>query len=261
MTYRKFSNIFILFFITSSLLAQNYSYNGTQFVDETKTYFTKPIKWNGKDILTFCAIGVTSYGLMHFDEDVKNYALKDNEENNALIYDIARTFGEPYFSPILGAIIFMSGSVSQNDVNKRLGFEILQSVVYSGFTTTFVKISFGRSRPYQNKGSFDFNPFSALSDSELSLPSGHTTASFALFTTLSLNSKSDVLKVIYFVPAIFTGVSRIVHNKHWLSDVFLGATIGYFTAKYVHSLHNKTEFEEAAIPLQTDLVNIAIPLF
>ncbi|HPN36947.1 MAG TPA: phosphatase PAP2 family protein, partial [Melioribacteraceae bacterium] len=87
------------------------------------------------------------------------------------------------------------------------------------------------------------------------------TLSFALFTTLSLNTKNRLLKIAYFVPAVITGISRIVHNKHWLSDVFLGAAVGYFSAHFVHSLHNDSPVYETAIPQQSNLINLSVPLF
>jgi hypothetical protein len=54
---------------------------------------------------------------------------------------------------------------------------------------------------------------------------------------------------------------RVAQNKHWLSDVFLGATIGYFTARFVHSLHDLPQLEQTAIPQQSDLISFSVPLF
>ena len=33
--------------------------------------------------------------------------------------------------------------------------------------------------------------------------------------------------------------SRVYHNKHWMSDVFLGAVIGYGVGGYVVGFENK----------------------
>ncbi len=259
---KKYSqSILIYFILISSTFAQGYVYNGVQFFNETKEYFKAPSKWTMTDIIILSSVAGASYGLMYADESVKNIAIKNGEDNNTWYYETARVFGEPYFSPILGTAFLISGSITQNEANRRLGFEILQSVFYTGITTGFVKIGFGRSRPYQNRGNLDFQPFSSLSDSDLSLPSGHTSLSFALFTTLSLNAKNNIIKAVYYIPALITGVSRIAYNKHWLSDVFLGAVIGYVTARFVHSLHENPQIDKTAIPQQSDLINFSIPLF
>jgi len=259
--YRIFFRLYLLLILINSVYAQNYVYNGVQFYNETKEYFKAPINWQAKDFIILSSVAASTYLLMQTDENLNNYVVKSGNENKTIIYETARVFGEPYFSPIIGTILLINGSVTDNNSNKRLGFEILQSIFYSGVTSGFVKICFGRSRPYQSLGNSDFHPFSSFDDSKLSLPSGHTTLSFALFTTLSLNSKNDVMKVIYFVPALFTAASRVAQNKHWLSDVFLGATIGYFTARFVHSLHDFPQLEQTAIPQQSDLISFSVPLF
>jgi membrane-associated phospholipid phosphatase len=38
--------------------------------------------------------------------------------------------------------------------------------------------------------------------------------------------------------ATLTGLSRMNDDKHFASDVFLGAAIGYFTAKTIMKLHS-----------------------
>ena len=37
--------------------------------------------------------------------------------------------------------------------------------------------------------------------------------------------------------ATLTGLSRIYNNEHWSSDVFVGAALGYFTAKSIARAH------------------------
>jgi hypothetical protein len=43
------------------------------------------------------------------------------------------------------------------------------------------------------------------------------------------------------VPVAFTFVSRIYQDKHWTSDDFLGAAIGYFAATWVVDQHEEGE--------------------
>ncbi len=251
----------IIFIFYNILICQEYNYNGVQFYNEGKEYLKSPLKWNSNDAIILGAVALTTYGFMQIDDEVQNKIYQNNEDNKTFLLETGRVIGEPYFSPLVGTLILINGSVNNNNVNKRLGFEILQSFAYSGFTSGIIKVAFGRSRPYQNLGSRNYNPFSTFKDSELSLPSGHTTISFAFFTTLSLNTKNNILKVIYLAPAFLTGVSRVMQNKHWVSDVFLGAAIGYFTAKYVHNLHEKPQQLELAIPQQSNLISISLPIY
>nr|MDA3861232.1 phosphatase PAP2 family protein [Melioribacteraceae bacterium] len=55
------------------------------------------------------------------------------------------------------------------------------------------------------------------------------------------NTDNNYLKILAFLPAFLTATSRVYQNHHWASDVFLGAFIGYFTAKYITDLHKQNE--------------------
>lgn len=62
----------------------------------------------------------------------------------------------------------------------------------------------------------------------LSFPSGHT---FTAFLTASLLykeygfKKGVWIKAAIYAPAIITGLTRILNNRHWLSDVSAGAIL------------------------------------
>lgn len=62
----------------------------------------------------------------------------------------------------------------------------------------------------------------------LSFPSGHTATAFTSACLLykEYGSKSSWIGVAAFLPALITGISRPLNNKHWLSDVVGGAVIG-----------------------------------
>ncbi|MBI5807185.1 MAG: phosphatase PAP2 family protein, partial [Ignavibacteriales bacterium] len=87
----------------------------------------------------------------------------------------------------------------------------------------------------------NYHLFSLWNDDYHSLPSGEVTLAFSLSTVLSKNSKSDLLKIISYLPAVLTMASRINRDMHWSSDVFLAATIGYFVGDWVTNLHEEKE--------------------
>jgi membrane-associated phospholipid phosphatase len=104
-----------------------------------------------------------------------------------------------------------------------------------------MKFAFGRARPYTNEGPHSFHPFTLLNDGHLSLYSGHATIAFVLSTVLSRNAHSDFLKALAYVPAVFTAVSRVYQDQHWMSDNLLGAAVGYFVATWVVDFHEQNE--------------------
>ncbi|MFN4179804.1 MAG: phosphatase PAP2 family protein [Armatimonadota bacterium] len=66
-----------------------------------------------------------------------------------------------------------------------------------------------------------------------SFPSGHTTASFAYATVMSLHFRWGWL---WFLFAAIVGLSRIVTHAHWWHDVVGGAALGYIIAMGIHEL-------------------------
>lgn len=61
-----------------------------------------------------------------------------------------------------------------------------------------------------------------------SFPSGHTATAFMTATMLHMEYgwRSPWFSIGGYTVAAFTGVSRIMNNRHWMSDVIAGAAIG-----------------------------------
>jgi hypothetical protein len=253
----RLTKIFFLWILfTSAIFAQN-KYNFNQFGEEVIDVIERPVKWNATEYGYLAAIVGVTYGLMHIDESVRTEMLKDTSWQGSVPLEIARYWGEPITSIMLGGGFLLHGILNDNTANKKLGFEITQSFIYSGTINQFFKIAFGRARPFTGLDAFQFHPFQSLQDKKWSFPSGHTTLAFSLSTVISQNTKSDFWKVAAFIPAFATAFSRVNYNKHWTSDVFLGAFTGYFVAKYLTDLHKSKE-QNAEINTQTPLISIQL---
>lgn len=69
-----------------------------------------------------------------------------------------------------------------------------------------------------------------------SFPSGHTTFAFTNATVLynEFQNTSPLLAYSGYAMATTTGVFRMINNKHWLSDVLVGAGIGIVVTQLVY---------------------------
>jgi hypothetical protein len=76
-------------------------------------------------------------------------------------------------------------------------------------------------------------------DGYQSMPSGHTAQAFLLATILDMEYRdaSPWISVSGYAVASATGALRMLNNKHWISDVLVGAGIGIFTTKFVYLTH------------------------
>jgi hypothetical protein len=72
--------------------------------------------------------------------------------------------------------------------------------------------------------------------SPYSFPSGHTTLAFTNARVLynEFKDTSPVLAYSGYAFAFSTGSFRMINNKHWLSDVLVGAGIGIISAELVY---------------------------
>jgi hypothetical protein len=227
-------------------IAQN-RLNFNQFMSESEDFIKQPSKWTGKDWSIVGLSAASSLLLMQFDDGLRDRILMSRENINNMPAEFGRIWGEPYNTILICGVNAISGVVNNIYINKKIAFEIAQSAIYTGLTTQILKILFGRSRPYNNEGAFSFSPFN-FSDDEWAFPSGHTSLGFSLSTVLSENSKSGFMKVVYYLPAFLTAYSRVYQDKHWLSDVFLGAVIGYTIGKWTVKIHEKNEGQFNPVP-------------
>ena len=74
-----------------------------------------------------------------------------------------------------------------------------------------------------------------------SFPSGHTTSAFTGAEQMNqeYGSSSIFYSLFGYAVASGTGYMRMMNNKHWLSDVLVGAGIGMVSTKLVYAVYPK----------------------
>ncbi|MCQ2574594.1 MAG: phosphatase PAP2 family protein [Alphaproteobacteria bacterium] len=119
-------------------------------------------------------------------------------------------------------------------------FYVFCSVFCASVVVCVLKYIIGRSRPILfealDKVLFVPGTYNSVFNS---MPSGHTTATFAGFVMLGMLFPK--IKPITWGMCIIVGLSRIYIGAHWPSDVILGAFIGMVTADIIkHVLSNNS---------------------
>lgn len=211
-----------------------------------KQTFTKPFRMKRKDwsnLGKFALIG----GVLYFaDEPVQQYALKlrNRDKNVRDAGSFISKFGYAYEAYALTAF-GAYGFIFKNEKVKTTTLLATQSVITSFLVQTAFKTLTGRTRPnYYSEfseaeprflgpfGNFKKGPTGKHTNG--SFPSGHTTAAFAAATVFSVEYKDKpLIPIIAYTSASLVGLSRITENKHWFTDVFAGAALGYLTGRLV----------------------------
>jgi membrane-associated phospholipid phosphatase len=151
------------------------------------------------------------------------------------------------------------GLVFKKDKEKTTTLLATQAYITGAAIETMVKYLTSRQRPSYYDAVTGLNshvfhgPFYHFlkkdNASYVSFPSGHTTVAFAAATVFAMEYKD-----IWFVPIISysaaasIGISRIVQNQHWISDVLVGAALGFLTGRQVvnnYHRYSKIQLEKA----------------
>lgn len=253
-------SLFIIILFKSSLFGQ-LKYTFPQFWNETGEFIKQPGNWEGSDWLKLGLIGATSIlAIATIDQPIRDAVLRDQKYYKSVPIEFGRMWGEIY-SPIVFFSGFAAYSLITNDMQTRkIAFEIGQASLYAAGLSFVLKLAIGRSRPYLNEGAHSFSPFSSiLNQDNKSIPSGHSTIAFIISTVLSRNIKSPVWKVLIYIPAVLTMISRVYQDQHWVSDTFAGAALGYLVATWVVDQHENNSSSILGIS-PTYPLSIRIPL-
>jgi membrane-associated phospholipid phosphatase len=110
-------------------------------------------------------------------------------------------------------------------------YDMLDAAVVAFAYTSVLKVAVGRERPNgQDNQSF---------------PSGHTANAFALAVVAERHYGWKIGVPAYALAGLM-GASRVNQDKHWVSDVFAGATLGYIAGRTVVRVNGRSPARAAA---------------
>lgn len=156
---------------------------------------------------------------------------------------------------VIGGGLYLYGRLAKKPNLTDFAWHGTEAVLVANIVTGFMKGTLGRARPFvsndSNPRDFRFGGGFSTADRQ-SFPSGHTTTAFAAAAAVTSEIRRLHPKALPYVAtamyggATLVGLSRMYHNKHWASDVVLGAAIGTFSGlkvvRYSHAHpHNKVD--------------------
>jgi membrane-associated phospholipid phosphatase len=217
------------------------------FITDTGTLITSPSRWDNSDWLKAALFAGITAGLYAFDEDIQDWVQENRNTTTDKISDLAMPFGEGIYTlPSLG-LFYLYGHLYNDKRAKRCALLSMESFIVTGIFTQTIKFTAHRHRPDSGDSSRRWDGPS-LSTTNLSFPSGHTSSAFAIATVIASEyGDSPLIPVLSYSIATLTALSRVNDNKHWASDVFFGAGIGYFTGKAVFDLHTDKDKKRLSI--------------
>ncbi len=214
------------------------------------TSHTRQTLFTYRDAALAAGFTVLTVAMFPLDRRIAGELQDQNTQANRF-FERSATGVEAISSPgayIIGGSLYAFGRISGQKNVADLGWHGTEAVLFSSGVTNILKGILGRARPFavSDTNPHDFNFLGGFSSSRRqSFPSGHTTTAFAAAAAVTSEARRMSPRSVYFVgPALYggatlVGLSRMYHNKHWASDVALGAAVGTFSGlkvvRYSHA--------------------------
>lgn len=172
---------------------------------------------------------------------------KPNQENR--FFHHSATFFRDIGNPgalIIGTSMYAVGRLAHVERMADLGLHGTEALLVGAGVATMIKYTVGRARPYKDiENPRDFSLGRGLkSDDYRSFPSGHSVAGFAAASAVVSETNRWWPKSTWYVAPVMYGgaaliaASRMYNNKHWASDVLVGAAIGTFAGTKIVRYHH-----------------------
>jgi len=215
----------------------------------------KPL-FTRKDAIFGAAFAATTVAMFPVDERLAKHLTNHGAQANKF-FSRSATGVEAIASPgayFIGGGMYIVGRLGHVDRLADLGWHGTEAVLVADLATYLLKGTMGRLRPEaaSDTNAHDFKPFKGFGNgNRQSFPSGHATSAFAAAAAVTAETgtwwpKSTwVIGPLMYGGASMVGLSRMYHNRHWASDVVLGAAVGTFTGwkvvQYSHAHHTKID--------------------
>jgi membrane-associated phospholipid phosphatase len=189
--------------------------------------------------LVWASVGGGLALAVHPLDDNVNAALIDNDTAKN-IFKPGAILGQSYTLFAAAATVYTIGRAKDEPKVSHVGMDLIRALAISEGLTQALKYTTRRERP-DGSGPTSF-------------PSGHAADTFAFATALERH-----LGWRYAVPAYvfasYVAASRLPANRHWLSDVVFGSTVGIISGRTVTGRElSKYPVTVAAVPGGAEIV-------
>lgn len=207
-----------------------------QNADSTSS--TRPL-FTYRDAVLAGAFAVTARLVHPLDERLRDRLQDSSTQANRKLQALAtfvRTTATPG-SYIIGTSMYAVGRLAKNRKLASLGLHGTEALIIGEGVAGVMKAMVGRQRPSvtpANPNSYQFMRGLTGGDEYRSFPSGHTVSAFAAAAAVTAETSRNapnttwIVAPILYGGAALVGVSRMYNNRHWASDIIVGAGIGTF---------------------------------
>jgi hypothetical protein len=210
---------------------------------DLKDIVLAPANWQSKEWILLGGLSIGTGILFKADEGIIQW-FQDNrnpQRDRFVQHFIEPWGGEVYKNYTVYSIIgtYAIGLAFKDEQSKKVAMLATKSIILAGVFNGISKAAFGRFRPYQTQDNDPFNWQGPNLDGFYSFPSGHTMSVWVVAAVFAEEYKAQLwVPLTAYTLASAVGISRIYDNKHWASDVLVGAVFGWAIGKTVTKNNN-----------------------
>ncbi len=206
---------------------------------DQKGIWTSPFRLQPKDAAWLMPLGAATGLAIAYDADASTQLGVDANRTNTA--NNLANFGSPYATATEGAGLYFLGLARRDPKLAETGRLGVEAILDSETVAAALKMTTNRQRPLQGNGQGDFwANGSSHWEFDSSFPSGHATGSMALARVVAGEYPHWYVAVPAYGFAETIGISRLLANQHFPSDVLVAQAIGFLSGGYVlrhHSLY------------------------
>jgi len=217
--------------------------------EDEKEIWSSPFRFKSEDLMFWVPVVATTAILITNDEAIYR-DVNEFKSKNQWAKDVSSQItklGDGGFNLALSGLFFLGGSIFNDEKAKEVASLSLQVLIHTGIVVQVGKHLTGRARPKATNGVDNWSGLSGFFkryDEGFSnydaFPSGHTITAWGMATVIAEEYKhKPIIPIISYTLATAAGLSRVIENEHWFSDVFVGAALGYIIAKYIIKKRSK----------------------
>ena len=215
------------------LPAQTAGETARGFFAREKAIWTSPLRMDKKQVGWLLLAGAGTAGLIAVDREIAEGLPRSKGQ-----LDFGRRFsrvGGSYGLLAISGGIFAAGAIGKDTKLRRVGLASGEAAVHAFVVTYALKLAGTRERPFlgSGKGNF-FSGWDQVKKGDNSFPSGHSMGAWAVASTIS-HQYRDKKYVPWLAYGMAGAVSfaRVAAERHYVSDVVVGAGLGYLIGKFV----------------------------
>lgn len=214
-----------------------------------KHVLSSPLRWGQDDLVLLGTLSVGTFGLMHCDTDFQESAQRSRTSTTDEVSEWTDRYSKRVINVSIGAL-YLFGLVRDDRKLKHTALLCLESVALAEGITKGLKHLIGRSRPYGDRGAFNFDPVRFPPPPySLSFPSGHATSAFAFSSVVAAQYHSWPVRLISYSFAVVVSLARVNNDAHFLSDVFFGSVVGIAVGRCLVQFHKRDDRPDRSFTL------------